>query len=507
MNTYLLTLLIFIPLISGLILLAVPERYAHHVKSIALAIGLLSFALNCWIWFLIPSEAGLQLVEKSPWIPFLGIDYHLGIDGISLFLALLSTGFTVLAMLYAWQSIQTKSGRFYALLLLLEAGLLGTVLAQNLFLFYIFWELMLLPMFFLIGIWGGPNRIRAVVKFVIYTMAGSLILLLSILYLGVQYQSYTGQWSFDLTVLTQLPLPNSPIVHLLFFGFSLAFLIKIPIFPLHTWLPDTYTEAPPVVTFLLSGVMAKMGIYGLIRISMPLFPQVHQQWAPVLSTLAVIGIIYSAILALGQTDIKRLLAYSSISHLGLIALGVFSWNTTSLEGVVYHMINHAVATGALFLMVGLLEQRYKTTNIAELGGIAIKAPVYATAFLLLTFASIGVPGLNGFVGEFLILLGVSSYSTLLTILAALTLILSAAYMLWLAQRFLFGPENLPHHEAFQISGLQLAAIIPLCILSIVMGLYTAPFTRHISPAVREIISSHQVPVQAHIHQGNPLNHG
>lgn len=507
MSQYLLTILICLPLLLGAFLMAFPEALARQVKTSALAVAILDLLLSFGIWMQMRPEAGLQMVQKSRWIPFMGIDYHLGIDGLSLFLVLLTTVFTLLAMLYAWQSIREKAGRFYALLLLLEAGLLGTVLAQNLFLFYIFWELMLIPMFFLIGIWGGPQRIRAVLKFVIYTMAGSLILLLSIIYLGVQYKNYSGHWSFDLSVLTQLQIPNSLTANVLFLGFSLAFLIKIPIFPLHTWLPDTYTEAPSVVTFLLSGVMAKMGLYGLLRISIPLFPQAHHNWAPVLSALAVIGIVYGAILALGQTDIKRLIAYSSISHLGLIALGVFSWNSTSLEGVVYHMVNHAVATGALFLLVGLLEQHYQTTNIAELGGLATKAPLYATLFIVMTFASIGVPGLNGFVGEFLILLGAASYSILFTILAALTLILSAAYMLWLTQRFLFGPEKLPQTGRLQISGLQMAAVLPLCLLAILMGLYTAPFTRQISPAVQELISHHQAPIQAYFDRGNPSYHG
>jgi len=521
MPAYLLSILIFLPLLVGLALLALPERFSQSVKTVALGTAILNLLLSIWVWASMAPQGGLQGVTKLPWVPFLGIEYHLGIDGISLFLVLLTTVFSLLAMLYAWQSIDKAAGRFFALLLILEAGLLGTVLAANLFLFYLFWELMLLPMFFLIGIWGGSQRIKAVVKFVIYTMAGSLVLLFSILYLGSQYQAQTGQWSFDLLVLTQLNLPATPLVDLLFFGFAIAFLIKIPVFPFHTWLPDTYAEAPPVVTFLLSGVMAKMGIYGLIRITIPLFPQSLDRWAPVLALLAIIGIIYAAVLALGQVEIKRLLAYSSISHLGLIALGVFSWNLTSLEGVVYHMINHAVATGALFLLAGLLEQQYGTTRIDQLGGLAQRAPLFAVIFTLMTLASIGVPGLNGFVGEFLILVGVASRSVLWTLLAALTLILSAAYMLWLTQRCLFGAEKLPPDaQPVRISTLQLSALLPLCILAVLMGLYTQPFTRQISPAVQNLVTSHQAPLQVQapktliqavspdpLAPGNPLNHG
>lgn len=495
MNHFILSLLIGLPLLLGALLLAVPQRFEKGVKSLALAAALLNFGLSLWAWGQMTPQEGYQLVQKVSWIGFLGIDYHVGVDGISLFLVLLTTLFTVLAMFFAWNSIQRSAGSFFALLLVLEAGLLGTVLAVNLFVFYVFWELMLLPMFFLIGIWGGAKRIAAVTKFVVYTMLGSLVLLLSIIYLGVQYQGQTGQWSFDLTVLSQLNLPSSPMVDLLFWGFALAFLIKLPVFPLHTWLPDTYTEAPAVVTFMLSGVMAKMGVYGLLRIAIPLFPDSLQHWNTVLSAMAVIGVLYGALLALGQRDIKRLIAYASVSHLGLIALGVFSWNQTSLEGVVYHMVNHAVATGGLFLLVGLLEEHYKTTEIAELQGLAGRVPVYALVFLLLSFASIGVPGLNGFVGEFLILLGVSARSVLFAMLAALTLIFSAAYMLWLTQRFLFGPLKAPDAQ-LRIHRLQWAALAPLCVLALLMGLYTRPFTQFIAPSVQQMLQLNQHPIQA-----------
>lgn len=505
MNAYLLSLLIFIPLFSGAILVSLPRRLAHQAKSAALAIASLEFLLSLWVWVQVQPQGGYQLVQKLNWIPFMNIHYHVGVDGISLFLVLLSTLFTLLALVYAWHQIESNAGRFFGLVLLLEAGLLGTVLALDLIVFYLFWELMLIPMFFLIGIWGnGAQRIRTVTKFVIYTMSGSLLLLLSILFLGAAYRNQMGSWSFDITILTQLQLPVTPMVDLLFWGFALAFLIKIPLFPLHTWLPDTYTESPPVVTFLLSGVMAKMGVYGLLRITIPLFPGAMERWSGFLSVLAVISIIYGAILALGQVEIKRLIAYSSLSHMGLIALGVFNWNSTSLEGVIYHMLNHAVATGALFLLVGIVEKKYGTTQIKELGGIAQQAPVFAGLFLLMSFASIGVPGLNGFVGEFLILLGVASESAALTILATLTLILSAAYMLWLTQRFLFGALKVPEGRSLTIDRLQMASLVPLCLLAILMGLYTRPFMQYIGPAVQDVLSRSQTPIQA---QAEGAQHG
>lgn len=497
MSSYVLSLLIFLPLIMGLILMIAPTRYSHIVKTISLAVALLTTLLSFYLWSQMSLSGDMQFVQRLDWIPFWGVQYHVGVDGISLFLVLLSTIFPLLALFYAWY--RQDSGRFFALVLVFEAGLIGTSVAIDLFLFYMFWELMLIPMFFLIGLWGGPQRHKAVMKFFIYTMAGSLVLLLSIIFLVNQFHAQHLEWTFNLQrLLTHAPFA-SPMADLLLVGFCMAFLIKLPLFPLHTWLPDTYVEAPTEITFLLSGVMAKMGVYGLIRIAFPLFPEALARWAPIFSGLALLGIIYGAVVALGQTNIKRLIAYSSISHLGLIALGVFSWNSLSVEGVVYHMMNHAVATGALFLMVGILEQRYGSTEIKDLGGLAKHTPIFASAFILLTFASIGVPGLNGFVGEFMILLGVAGYNILFTLLAATTLILSAAYMLWLTQRFLFGEAQSPGQDLQPLKKLQVASIVPLCILCILMGLYTAPFTRYIEPAVKNLVA--QATVQAAVTGG------
>jgi NADH-quinone oxidoreductase subunit M len=506
MNSFL-SLLILLPLAGGIILMAASRKASSTVRVAALVIAVLELALTLGVVSRFETGALLQMQEKMSWIPRFGIEYHLGLDGINLLLVILIPIFILLAMLMTHSSQKHYPGSFYALLLLFQAGLIGTVLSMNLFLFYVFWEMMLIPMFFLIGLWGGAARKGAVLKFVIYTMAGSLVLLLSILYLGVQYHAKTGEWSFSLPVLYQMRTFLSPLADLLFVGFALAFLIKVPLFPLHTWLPDTYTEAPPAVTFLLSGLMAKMGIYGLLRITIPLFPQSMQTWAPFLSVLAVIGIIYGAITALGQTDLKRLIAYSSMSHMSLLILGVFTWNHASLQGTLYHVVNHAVATGALFLLAGLLEEHYGTTDIQALGGVARQAPMFATLFLLMTFASIGVPGLNGFVGEFLILLGVTVHSPVLGMGAALTLILSAAYMLWLCQRILFGAVKAPRPEGLRITPLQGLLLAPLVLAAILMGLYTQPVLERTRASVEYYLKLMNQPIQALHSAEEVISHG
>jgi NADH-quinone oxidoreductase subunit M len=498
MNSILLSLLIFFPLLSGAVLLLLPRRFGAQVRMAAVGIAALEAVLSLVLFCQFQAQPSLQFTEQRPWIPSLGIEYHLGVDGLSLMLIVLTTLFTVIAMLASWNQVEHRPGSYFSLILLFEAGLIGTALAVDLVLFYLFWELMLIPVFFLIGIWGGAKRIQAVTKFVIYTMAGSLVLLLSILYLGVQYHQKTGAWTFNLLDLYQVPMGLHWSAELLFFGFALAFLIKIPIFPLHTWLPDAYAEAPTPITFLLSGIMAKMGIYGLLRISLPLFPEVVAKWAPILSIVAIIGLVYAAVTALAQTDIKRLIAYSSISHLGLIALGVFTWNLSSLNGTLYHIVNHAVATGALFLLVHLLETRTGTRDIRELGGLATSAPIFAVIFMLMTFASIGVPGLNGFVGEFLILLGVTTHQPILGAMAATTLIFSAAYMLWLTQRFLFGPQTelVKTHENLELAPRQVLLLTPFILAVIVMGIYTAPVIDRIEPTVKQYLHSQNI--QLHV---------
>lgn len=504
---HLLSLLILLPLVGGLCLLAVCRKLPNTVRPAALLMASVNLLLAGLVVLRFQPQSVWQMEEKLKWIPRFGIEYHLAIDGISLFLVLLIPVFILMAMLMAQTSRKSYPPAFFALLLLFEAGLLGTVLTLNLFLFYLFWELMLIPAFFLIGLWGGSKRRSAVLKFVIYTMAGSLLLLLSILYLGAQYFAKTGEWSFALPVLYQLRMNLSPVADLLFLGFALAFLIKVPLFPFHTWLPDTYTEAPSVVTFLLSGLMAKMGIYGLIRIVIPLFPQLLDRWGALLSFLAIIGIIYGALTALGQSDLKRLVAYSSFSHMSLLALGVFTWNHSSLQGTLYHIINHAVTTGALFLLVGLIEEHYQTTEIAQLRGLAKQTPLFATLFLLVSFASIGVPGLNGFVGEFLILLGVTTHQPLLGAGAALTLIFSAGYMLWLCQRLLFGSLQTPIEAELRLLPLQQALFLPLVLAIVLMGLYTQPVFERTQSSVNYYLQLRYQPVQVELPGRKGLYHG
>lgn len=495
MHDCLLSFLICMPLLAGLTLMLLPASQSALAQKLALALTLLELLVAGYIWRIFEPVGMFQLIEKKPWADFWGIFYHLGLDGVGLIFVLLTAVLMVFAALYIQSS--SYSGRFCGLLLIFEAGLMGTTLALNLVLFYVFWELMLIPMFFLIGIWGGPNRIAAVVKFVIFTMVGSLVLLFGILYLGVQYHHQQGAWSFALLDLYRLNMPPSGLAHLLMLAFMLAFLIKIPLFPLHTWLPDTYAEAPPVITFLLSAIMAKMGILGLVRIAIPIFPNSLAFWQPLLMLLAVIGIIYGAMLALVQTDLKRLIAYSSISHLSMIALGILAWNAVSVEGALYQTVSHALATGGLFLLVGLIETKYQQRDIALLGGIATTAPIFTTLFVLMMLASVGVPGLNGFVGEFLILVGVTKHMPALGIAAATSLILSAAYLLWAGQRILFGFDKQSGQTALVIGSYNSFIFAPLLVAVIVFGIWTAPLLGMVQPSVKQYIQQQAQPIQAH----------
>lgn len=489
----LLSILIFLPLVVAAGLLFLPNRMRQMIKTISLLTAMLDFGIAICLLKDFKAEAGMQFSESQPWIPFLGIDYQLGLDGFSLFIVFLTTLFIPVSMIWAWNSIKEKEKLFFILLLILESGLLGTLLALDLFLFYIFWELMLIPMFFLIGMWGGKNCRKAVTKFVIYTMAGSLALLLGILYIGYLSKIQTGFVNFNILDMYSLTISeaNRP---WLFATFLIAFLIKAPLFPFHSWLPDTYTEAPSVVTFLLSGIMAKMGVYGLIRIAIPMFPDMTIRWAPILMGLAVIGVIYGALIALAQQDIKRLIAFASISHMSLIVLGIFSWNLTSLEGSVYHIINHAISTGALFLLIGHLEEHYGTRQINELGGLAQIAPIYAFYLIMMTLSSIGLPGLNGFIGEFLILLGVFSKLPIASIFAAATLILGAAYMLWMIQRLLFG-QLIAKPIQLEFSFVRGMILLPFLILAIVLGLNTQIIFSRINPTIKHYINEQNSTVQ------------
>lgn len=442
----LLSLLIFLPLVAGVIIFflsdhtdPVMERGTALVASVANA--LLSCAL-----LMGPHRVGLMQLSVQPydehfkWLDALGITYHLRSDGLSVLLIMLVAWLTPAAVLASWRLIEgARAHVYYGCMMLLSGGMVGLLAAHDLFLFYVFWEVMLIPAFFLVGVFGGDRRVQATTKFVLYTMVGSLLMLVGIVYVGWRYYAVHHAWSFDFDDLVGVPMGDFGNWAFLFF--VAAFGIKAALFPLHTWLPETYFEAPAPVTFMLSALMAKMGVYGFLRVALPLFPDSAHAFAPVLVGLATTGVVYAALIALVQKDAKKVLAYASVSHLGVILLGVFSFTQQAISGAVLHMVAHALTTGALFLLVGFMYERRGTTLIDDWGGAARAVPVFASTFMIVMLASVGLPGLTGFVGEFLIFLGAFKQTPAASIIAATSIILGAAYMLWLYQRTMFGPEN------------------------------------------------------------------
>ncbi|HEY8535756.1 MAG TPA: NADH-quinone oxidoreductase subunit M, partial [Vicinamibacterales bacterium] len=408
MTEYLLTLLIAVPLAGSVLVLLLPgrgEQAAPLIRKAGLGVSLVVFALALLLWARFdPASADFQFVERYAWIPAFGISYHVGVDGISLWLVVLTAFLTPIALLSSWESVERKTREFTFFVLALEAFMIGVFVALDLFLFYVFWDAMLIPMYFLIGVWGYDRRIYAAVKFILYTMAGSVLMLVAILGLAYLHQQATGEYSFDYVRL--LALDIAPVWQYWgFLAFAVAFAIKVPIFPFHTWLPDAHVEAPTAGSVILAGVLLKMGTYGLIRFAFPLFPEAALYFTPLIATLAVIGIVYGALVAMVQPDMKKLVAYSSVSHLGFVVLGICALNPNGLQGAVYQMVAHGVSTGGLFLIVGMLSDRRHTRLIAEFGGLKRVMPRLTAAFLVITLSSIGLPSLNGFIGEFLVLLG------------------------------------------------------------------------------------------------------
>ncbi|WP_291986506.1 NADH-quinone oxidoreductase subunit M [Luteitalea sp.] len=487
----LLSLTVFAPLLGALLLLAIPNKDGERnglVRVIALGISLVVFALTVAVWAAFDgTSADFQMVERVPWIPAFGIDYHLGIDGISLWLVVLAGFLTPLALLSSWHGVEKKVKEFSFFLLALEAGMIGVFLSLDLFLFYIFWDAMLIPMYFLIGIWGYDQRVYAAVKFILYTMAGSVLMLIAIIGLAVIHAQATGQYSFNLLQLYQLTL--DPRTQLWFFlAFALAFAIKVPLFPFHTWLPDAHVQAPTAGSVILAGVLLKMGTYGLIRFAFPLFPDAALQAAPYIGTLAVIGIVYAALVAMVQPDMKKLVAYSSVSHMGVIVLGICAANVQGMQGAIYQMLNHGISTGGLFLIVGMLSDRRHTRQIAEFGGLKHVMPKMVAAFLLITLSSIGMPGLNGFIGEFLSLMGGYRWRPDLAAVAATGVILSAVYMLWMFQRVNYGPLTNPKNKGLHdLEPREWAALGPTLVLAIVMGVVPNFFLAPMAPSVDRLV--------------------
>ena len=489
----LLSSVLFLPLLGAVILAGFPRARTNAIRWGALITMLVTFGVSLALWSLFDvSDPGMQWRERVAWISSAGIFYHVGVDGLSLFLVLLTTFLSPLALLGAWESIQSKVKEFVIFLLLLETAMLGAFLALDLFLFFIFWEAMLIPMYFIIGIWGGENRLYATVKFLLYTMAGSAGMLVAILALYVFQQQASGQASFDLLDMYRVPLSLQQ-QKWLFLAFFVSFAIKIPLFPFHTWLPDAHVEAPTAGSVILAGVLLKMGGYGLLRFCLPLFPDAVAAYAPTITVLAVIGIIYGALVAMVQPDAKKLVAYSSVSHLGFVVLGIFSRQAAGIQGSVLQMVNHGLSTGALFLLVGMIYDRRHTRLIAAYGGLWRQMPVFAVFFLVVMLSSIGLPGLNGFVGEFLILLGTFEYNKALAVLAALGIILGAVYMLWMYQRLMYG--DITHEENKHLTDLsarEIALLVPIVLLMFWIGIYPNTFLRPMDASTARLLEQVQV---------------
>jgi NADH-quinone oxidoreductase subunit M len=480
--------LILLPLIGVVPVLVGAERSA---KWTALVVTTVEFVLSVGLWWVItPQHAGLQLVSDTPWIANWGISYRVGIDGISLVMVLLTTVLMPLSVLASWQYITTKERGFYALMLTLLTGLVGVFIALDLFLFYVFFEVVLIPMYFIIGIWGGANRLYAAIKFFVYTLVGSLLMLVAIVVLVWKIQSVTGTLSFGYEhVLDNLGALGTT-APWLFAAFTLAFAIKVPIFPFHTWLPDAHVEAPTAGSVLLAGVMLKIGTYGFLRFAVPFFPQValSAEVSALIVTLALIGIIYGALVAMVQPDIKKLVAYSSVSHLGFVMLGIWGGTMQSVQGALMVMISHGFSTGALFLLVGMLYERRHTRLIEDYGGIARVVPLFSLILTVVALSSIGLPGLNGFIGEFLVLLGSFTAFPWATGIATTGVIFAAAYLLWALQRLIFNRLDNPENEHLtDLSGRELAVLVPLVVGIVWLGLYPAPVLRRMEPATKRYL--------------------
>ncbi len=488
---FLLSLIVWLPLLGALVLLFAPGISDHTAKRVAfvwsLAVFVVSLPLIPGIGLFDPSNANLQLTERVPWIGTFGVDYHLAIDGISLWLVLLTTFLTPITILSTFNSINTRVRAFEAFMLALETGMLGVFLAQDLFLFYIFWEFTLVPMYFLIGIWGGSRRIYATVKFFLYTFAASVLMLLAIIALYVLW----GANSFSLPDMVrdirsgQFALDQN-LARWLFLAFFAAFAVKVPLWPFHSWLPDAHTEAPTPGSVILAGVLLKLGGYGFIRFNLQLFPEPSRFFAPAIGVLAVIGIVYGAWIAYAQTDIKKLVAYSSVSHLGFVMLGIFALNPLGIHGAILQMVNHGLSTGALFLIVGMIYERRHSRDINAFGGLWKVMPVYTALSLLIVMSSIGLPALNGFVGEATIMFGTFSSPFLGWEFAAfglLGVILAAVYLLWMFRKVMMGDVTEATAKMRDLTRLELAMLVPLVALIILIGLYPAPFFRAMNESV------------------------
>jgi len=487
-NYPILTIVTFLPLFGAILLLFVNGEKQERIKRIALAIAIIDFIISLPLFILFKLDTSeFQFVQNVPWIKEFGISYHVGIDGISLFLFLLTSFLSLICILASW-NIKDRIKEYMIAMLILQTGMLGVFISLDLFLFYMFWELMLIPMYLIIGVWGGPRRIYATIKFFVYTMAGSVLMLIAILVLYFMHYNATGEYTFDLLKIYTLDIPMGA-QFWLFLAFFFAFAIKVPMFPFHTWLPDAHVEAPTAGSVILAGVLLKMGTYGFVRFSLPLFPYASHQFVPLICWLAVAGIIYGALVAMVQEDLKKLIAYSSVSHLGFVILGIFVFNVQGMEGGILQMINHGLSTGALFLLVGMLYERRHTRMIADYGGVTKKMPVFAVFFMVMTLSSIGLPGLNGFVGEFLILLGTFKTNVYLAVVATTGVILSACYMLWMFQRVMFNKMTNPENKKLKdINKREWALLLPITLLVFWIGIYPKPIISRMDASVNHLLT-------------------
>ncbi len=480
----------FFPLVGVLILLFLPREQVKAIRWVAFLTSLVTLGLSLWVLVLFdPANPNLQLVYDSPWFTVAGLEvrYIMGVDGLSILLLLLTTGLTALALLSTWSAIQERVKEFMIFFLLLEVGMVGVFLALDLFLFYIFWEFTLVPMYFLIGMWGGPRRMYAAIKFFLYTMAGSILMLLAIVWLGLQY----GTVAYP-DILAAGPIKGAA-QFWLFLAFAAAFAIKVPMWPLHSWLPDAHVEAPTAGSVILAGVLLKMGTYGFLRFNIALFPDAARYYAPYIAALAVIGILYGAMVSFPQRDVKKLVAYSSVSHLGFVMLGLFALTAQGIEGAILQMINHGISTGALFLIVGVIYERRHTRDLDAFGGLWKVMPLYATFALITALSSMGLPGLNGFVGEFNILLGALGSKVLGSYLyagfAVLGVIFAAVYTLTMYQKVFLGPLDKEENKHLpDLTKREILVLVPLLVFMFWIGLYPKPFFQLMEPAVQNLLS-------------------
>jgi NADH-quinone oxidoreductase subunit M len=488
-NFPLLSLILFTPLVGALILLFVPKKSENAIRMIANVFTLAGFVVSLPLWFWYdPKTPGYQFVERMPWIPSVGAEYFLGVDGFSVLLILLTTMMGFIAVLSSWTAITERLKEYYIFLLVLQTGMIGAFVSLDFLLFFLFWEVMLVPMYFLIGIWGSANRLYSAIKFFHYTLVGSVVMLQGILALYFAFHTATGVYTFDVTRYQTHMFPYN-LQWWVFLAFFLGFAIKVPMFPFHTWLPDAHTDAPTAGSVILAAVLLKMGTYGFVRFSLPILPEASRAFVPMMVTLSIIGVVYGALVAMAQRDWKRLVAYSSVSHMAMVMLGMFALNPVGITGSIVQQLNHGISTGALFLLVGVVYERRHTREISEYGGLSKVMPVYAAIFLMMTMSSIGLPTLNGFIGELLILQGIFAVNRAWAGVAAAGIVLGAAYMLWLYQRTMFGKVENPKNEHLPDIGFrEFATFAPLIALAVWIGLYPTPFLNRLDSSVARVVA-------------------